>query len=70
MAWMATGLTWVPGSEPPDQVTAVSPVRAWKKPSAICERPALWVHRNNTTTSIVAHMTNNMPGAIGILFLL
>ena len=28
------------------------------------------VHRNNTTTSIVAHMTNNMPGAIGILFLL
>ena len=28
------------------------------------------VHRNNTTTAIVAHMTNNMPGAIGILFLL
>jgi membrane protease YdiL (CAAX protease family) len=28
------------------------------------------VHRNNTTTSIVAHMTNNLPGAIGILFLL
>jgi membrane protease YdiL (CAAX protease family) len=28
------------------------------------------VHRNNTTTAIVAHMTNNIPGAIGILFLL
>lgn len=28
------------------------------------------VHRNNTTTPIVAHMTNNMAGAIGILFLL
>lgn len=28
------------------------------------------VHRNNTTTPIVAHMVNNMPGAIGILFLL
>lgn len=28
------------------------------------------VHRNNTTTSIVAHMVNNLPGAVGILFLL
>ncbi|MCU0279044.1 MAG: CPBP family intramembrane metalloprotease [Candidatus Nanopelagicales bacterium] len=28
------------------------------------------VHRNNTTTAIVAHMTNNLPGAVGILFLL
>lgn len=28
------------------------------------------VHRNNTTTAIVAHMTNNLPGAIGILFLM
>ncbi len=28
------------------------------------------VHRNNTTTAIFAHMTNNLPGAIGILFLL
>lgn len=28
------------------------------------------VHRNNTTTAIVAHMTNNLLGAIGILFLL
>jgi membrane protease YdiL (CAAX protease family) len=28
------------------------------------------VHRNNTTTPVVAHMTNNLPGAIGILFLL
>ena len=28
------------------------------------------IHRNNTTTAIVAHMTNNLPGAIGILFLL
>ena len=28
------------------------------------------VHRNNTTTTIIAHMTNNLPGAIGILFLL
>ncbi len=27
------------------------------------------VHRNNTTTAIVAHMANNLPGAIGILFL-
>lgn len=27
------------------------------------------VHRNNTTTAVVAHMTNNVPGAIGILFL-
>lgn len=28
------------------------------------------VHRNNTTTPIVAHMTNNMVGAIGVLFML
>lgn len=28
------------------------------------------VHRNNTTTPIVAHMVNNLPGAVGILFLL
>jgi membrane protease YdiL (CAAX protease family) len=28
------------------------------------------VHRNNTTTAIFAHMTNNMAGAIWILFLL
>lgn len=28
------------------------------------------LHRNNTTTAIVAHMTNNLPGAVGILFLL
>ena len=28
------------------------------------------VHRNNTSTAIVAHMVNNLPGAIGILFLL
>ena len=28
------------------------------------------IHRNNTTTAVVAHMTNNLPGAIGILFLL
>jgi membrane protease YdiL (CAAX protease family) len=28
------------------------------------------VHRNNTTTCVIAHMTNNIPGAIGILFLL
>jgi membrane protease YdiL (CAAX protease family) len=28
------------------------------------------IHRNNTSTAIVAHMTNNMPGAIAILFLL
>lgn len=27
------------------------------------------IHRNNTSTAIVAHMTNNLPGAIGILFL-
>lgn len=28
------------------------------------------VHRNNTTTPIVAHMVNNLPGAVGILFFL
>jgi membrane protease YdiL (CAAX protease family) len=28
------------------------------------------IHRNNTSTCIVAHMTNNLPGAFGILFLL
>lgn len=28
------------------------------------------VHRRNTTTAIVAHMTNNMPGAIAVLFML
>lgn len=27
------------------------------------------VHRRNTTTAIVAHMANNMPGAIAVLFL-
>lgn len=27
------------------------------------------VHRNNTTTPIVAHMTNNIPGAIAIVLL-
>lgn len=28
------------------------------------------IHRNNTSTAIVAHMTNNLPGGIAILFLL
>lgn len=28
------------------------------------------IHRNNTSTPMVAHMVNNMPGAIGILFLM
>lgn len=28
------------------------------------------IRRNNTTTAIVAHMTNNLPGAIAILFLM
>ncbi len=28
---------------------ARSAARWVKKPSAICERPALWVHRNSTT---------------------
>lgn len=27
-------------------------------------------HRNNTTTPVVAHMVNNLPGAVGILFML
>jgi hypothetical protein len=49
IAATAAGLTSVPGSEPPDQATARSPVRWVKNPSAIWERPALWVHRNSTT---------------------
>jgi hypothetical protein len=48
MASIATGLTASAGSEPPDQATAASPARWVKKPRAIWERPALWVHRNST----------------------
>jgi hypothetical protein len=48
MAAIADGLTSRPGSEPPDQPIARSVVRAWKNPSAIWERPALWVHKNST----------------------
>jgi hypothetical protein len=32
IAAIAAGLTSMPGSDPPDQATAVSPVRDWKKP--------------------------------------
>ena len=49
IAAMAAGLMVVAGSDPPDQAVAASPAMCAKKPSAICERPALWVHRNNTT---------------------
>ena len=48
MASTAAGLIVLAGSEPPDQATAWSPARWVKKPSAIWERPALWVHRNST----------------------
>ena len=48
MAATAAGLRSVPGSEPPDQAMARSPARWLNQPSAIWERPALWVHRNST----------------------
>ena len=48
IACTAAGLISSPGSDPPDQATACSPARWVKKPSAIWERPALWVHRNST----------------------
>src|SRR5437763_1065628 len=46
IAAMAAGLIWSAGSEPPDQAIAWSLARWAKNPSAIWERPALWVHRN------------------------
>jgi hypothetical protein len=48
MASIAAGLISLPGSEPPDQATPLSPARWVKKPSAICERPALCVQWNST----------------------
>src|SRR4029079_2105568 len=45
----ATGLTSVPGSEPPDHAIARSPARWLHQPSAICDRPALCTQRNSTT---------------------
>ena len=48
IAATAAGLTSSPGSEPPDQAIARSPARWRKNPSAIWERPALWMHRNST----------------------
>jgi hypothetical protein len=42
------GVDSCPGSDPPDQATAWSPVRASKNPRAIWDRPALWVHKNRT----------------------
>jgi hypothetical protein len=48
IASIAAGLiSWL-GSEPPDHATAASPANSVKNPIAICERPALWVHRNST----------------------
>lgn len=49
IAPMAIGLMLSAGVVPPDQAMAVSPASASKNPSAIWERPALWVQRNSTT---------------------
>ena len=48
MAAMAAGLISCPGSDPPDQATAWSPVRASKNPMAIWDLPALWLYKNTT----------------------
>jgi hypothetical protein len=45
----AEGLTLLLGCEPPDQAIAPPPARCCRKPIAICERPALCVHRKSTT---------------------
>ena len=69
MAATAAGLISMPGSDPPDHATAASPARCWKKPIAIWERPALWVHRNSTvglpSWALAFHLrkrTKSLPG--------
>src|SRR5829696_949406 len=47
IALMARGLTWV-ASVPALCASKQSPARRRSRPSAICERAELWVHRNRT----------------------
>jgi hypothetical protein len=47
IALMASGLTWV-ASVPALIASKRSPERCLSRPSAICERAELWVHKNRT----------------------
>ena len=64
IAAIAAGLTWTPGSVPPDQAMAASPAWWVKNPSAIWERPALWVHRNSTTGVPVFALPSTLASAV------
>src|SRR5438067_1755073 len=48
IASTAAGFTVLAGSEPPEKTSTPSPDRCLSQPAAICERPALWTHRNRT----------------------
>src|SRR5687767_8049628 len=48
IASTAAGFTCSAGSEPPEYATARSPASLVNHPRAICDRPALWTHRNST----------------------
>ncbi len=50
MTAMAAGLISPCGSDPPDHATVPPPAKWLKQPGAIWDRPALWLHRNNTTS--------------------
>lgn len=50
IAATAAGLTSTSGSEPPDHAMARPLARWLNQPSAICDRPALWTHKNSTST--------------------
>ena len=43
-AWLSSAA----GSEPPEKTSTRSPARWRIQPAAICDRPALWTHRNST----------------------
>jgi hypothetical protein len=64
MAWTAAGLISLPGSDPPDQAIAWSPARWVKKPSAIWERPALWMRTNNTVGLASVILTSTRARAV------
>src|SRR5262249_8454839 len=64
MAATATGLSRSAGSEPAEK-PAIRPVARWSsQPSAIWDRPALWMHRNTTVgTAGVGGMVAPSVGA-------
>ena len=62
IAATADGLIWSAGSDPPEYPTARSRARWVKKPSAIWERPALWVQRNSTAGFVKIYSVGSVVG--------